>query len=133
MVFVYYCVAFVYCFFNLFLKWFCGIFAYLHWVSCMKVSIFCFNVSVCIVTMVLPISAFATVRLFCSKRVFICFRFYWCLLCSMLQVFVSAICLIFLIVRYLNVFYIVISKCLIAFSVSIINVLINCFGFFSIA
>jgi len=51
----------------------------------------------------------------------------------MLQVFVSAICLIFLIVRYLNVFYIVISKCLIAFSVSIINVLINCFGFFSIA
>jgi len=38
----------------------------------------------------------------------------------MLHVFVSAICLIFLIVRYLNVFYIVVSKCLIAFSISII-------------
>jgi hypothetical protein len=46
---------------------------------------------------------------------------------------VSAVCLIFLIVRYLNVFYIVMSECLIALSVSFINVLMNCFGFFSIA
>ena len=51
----------------------------------------------------------------------------------MLHVSVSAICLIFLIVRYLNVFYIVMSKCLIALSISVINVLMNCFGFFSIA
>ena len=99
------------------------------WFSCMKVSIFCFNVSLSIMTMVLPLSAFATVRLFCSKRVFICFRFYWHLLRSMLHVFVSAIFLIFLIVWYLNVFYIVMSKCLLAYSVAIIN----CFGFFSIA
>ena len=84
-------------------------------------------------TMVLPVSAFAVLWLFCSSRVFTCFKLYWCLVYSVLQVFVSAICLIFLVVRYLKVFCIRMSKCLIAFSVSIINVLINCFGLFSIA
>ena len=47
--------------------------------------------------------------------------------------FMSAVCLIFLTVRYLNVFCIFMSKHLIAFSISFINVLINCLGFFSIA
>ena len=84
-------------------------------------------------TMVLPLTAFAIVRLFCSGRVFICFRLHWCLLCTVLHVFVSAICLIFLVVRYLKVLCIRMSKSLTAFSVSIINALINCLGFFSIA
>ena len=101
--------------------------------SCINVSIFCFNVSLCIMTMVLPLSDFAIVRLFCSSRVFICFRLYWCLVFTVLHVFVSAICLNFLVFRYLNVFCILTSKYLIAFSVSIINMLINFLGLFSIA
>jgi hypothetical protein len=42
----------------------------------------------------------------------------------------SAICLIFFVARYLNVFCIVMSRCRIAFSVSIVSVLMNCVGFF---
>jgi hypothetical protein len=42
----------------------------------MKVLIFCFSVSLCIMTMVLPLSPFATVKLLCSNMVFIYFRLY---------------------------------------------------------
>ena len=35
-----------------------------------------------IITMVLPLSAFAIIRLFCSSLFFICFRLYWCLWCN---------------------------------------------------
>ena len=48
-------------------------------------------------------------------------------------VFVSIICLIFLVARYLNVFRIFVSKYLIAFSLFVIHVLMNCFGSFSVA
>jgi len=49
------------------------------------------------------------------------------LVCNVLYVFSSVIYLIFLVARYLNVFCIFVSKFLIAFSVSIISMLINCF------
>jgi hypothetical protein len=70
--------------------------------SCMKVSIFCF--SSCILTMVLLTSTFALIRLLSYSRVFICFKFYCCLLCNVLYVFASVICFIFVVTRYLNVF-----------------------------
>jgi len=47
--------------------------------------------------------------------------------------FVSIICLIFLVVRYLNIFCSFVSKYLIAFSLYVINVFMNCFGSFFIA
>jgi hypothetical protein len=45
----------------------------------------------------------------------------------------SYICFIVFVARYLNEFCIVMSRCRIAFSVSIINVLMNCLGGFPIA
>jgi hypothetical protein len=53
--------------------------------------------------------------------------------CNVLYVFSLVIYLIFLVARYLNVFYIFVSKFRIAFSISVISVLINCFGSLSIA
>lgn len=100
--------------------------------SCIKISIFCFNVSLYTITMVLPLSTSAIIMLFCSRRIFICFRLHWRLLCNVLYVFVLVLCLIILVARYLNVFCILMSKCLIAFSVSIISVLINCFWHFKL-
>ena len=61
------------------------------------------------------------------------FRLYCCLLCSVLCVFVS-IFLIFLAARYLTVFrFFFVSNYVMAFSVSIINALIKCFGSLCIA
>jgi len=68
-------------------------------------------------TMVLPLSAFAIVRLFCSSNICICFRLYSCLLCRMLCVLISVIHLIFLAARYLKVFCIFTSGYLMVFSV----------------
>jgi len=74
-------------------------------------------------TIVPPLSAFAVIRVFSSSIIFICFRLYWWHLWNVLYIFVSVICLIFLVARYLNVFYILMSKCLITFFVSIISML----------
>jgi hypothetical protein len=100
------------------------------WFSCKNVPIFYFSASFCIMTVVLPLSAFAIVRLFCSSKICNCFRLYLCLLCRMLCVLISVICLIFLAARYLRVFCIFTSGYLMAFFVFTISALMKCFGFF---
>jgi hypothetical protein len=76
-------------------------------------------------TTVFTLSALATVRLFLSKMVGICFRLYWCRLCVLLWWLMCIICLIFLAARCLYVPCSEGSRCQIAFSVSTINVLTN--------
>jgi hypothetical protein len=51
------CMVFWICLWNAFV----GSSFYCIWFSCMKLSIFCFNVSLCVITKVIPSSAFADV------------------------------------------------------------------------
>ena len=89
--------------------------------SCMNVCIFCSNIVLLIMTMALFLSALATVRLsFCSMS-FIWFKLCWCLLCIVWDLLVVMICLILFVAICLKVFWILGSRCLIAFSVSIIR------------
>ena len=55
--------------------------------------------------------------------------YFSCMLC-IICIFFGNLFVFFLVARYLNVFHIFVSKFLIAFSLSIIRMLINCFGSF---
>jgi hypothetical protein len=111
----------------------CLLFSLILLFSYINVSIFCFNSVLSIITIALLLSALAIVKLLCCNIFFIWFILCWCLLCNVLCLLDSFICLIFLAVKYRNVFCMLLCKCLMAFSVSIINSLIQSFGFFSIA
>ena len=93
------------------------------WFSCINVSIFCFNVCLCIMTRVIPLSAFAIVRLFCFNRVFILVH---------IGVF-YVVCYMYLCLQFVSCFSslgnltcsVFVCLCLITFSISIIIIIIT--------
>ena len=94
---------------------------------------FCSSASLSIITMALFLSALAIVKLFLCRMPFIWLMLYWYLLCSGRCMFVVNICFILVEAMCLSVLCIFGSSCLMAFSVSIIRLLMYLFGSFSSA
>jgi hypothetical protein len=79
------------CFWNLSVGSFCKC---VNWFSFRKSSIFCSYVSLLIITIVLPLSAFTMIKLFCVSFLRICFVTEFCRLCRILVVVCGVTCLL---------------------------------------